>query len=110
MRSAVIRGLIACGICVASCIGDPTHGVSIHNGFGETIQVYTGQRTLEYRLNMAPGQTITQGWPYGWGPARRRIEAFNAAGMMVFCEIVITDDLGNRGWRIEVAPGHPSCE
>jgi hypothetical protein len=84
--------------------------VSIHNGFDQGIDVYTFERTPQYRLHFEPGQTITQGWPYGWGPPQRRIEAINAAGVLIFCQIVITDDLDKRSWRIEVAPGHPRCE
>jgi len=84
--------------------------MTIHNGFSEAIDVYTYERTPQYRVHFEPGQTIAQGWPDGWGPSRRRIEAVNGAGTLIFCEILITDDLGKRGWRIDIAPGHPSCE
>jgi hypothetical protein len=107
LRSTAIRfALVAC--CL-TC-GDPTHDVSIHNAFNQAIDVYTFERKPEYRLHFDPGQTITQGWPYGWGPAQRRVEAVNAVGTLIFCEIVITANLEKRGWRIEVAPGRPSCD
>jgi hypothetical protein len=109
LRKAALASVLA-ACFLTSC--DPSHDVSIHNAFNEPVDLYSFERKPEYRLHVEPGQTITQGWPYGWGPPRRRIEALNAAGALIFCEIVTTgtDDLGKRGWRIEIGPGHPSCE
>ena len=103
-------------ICfLTSCfgpIGDRTRDVTVHNGLDVPITVYSFGRDPRYKLVLAPGETTAQAWMYPISPEdfrKRRVEADDQSGRLLFCVDVNYRDLVTWKWTLDVAGGHESC-
>jgi hypothetical protein len=106
-RSVSRTAVLVAWAFLSAC--DPSRDVTLVNATGESIDVYQPAKEARYRLHMEVGQSITQGWAYGWGPPKRVIVADNASGAQLFCIVVTQADLDRLNQRVEIRPGVDQC-
>ena len=106
-RSVSQTAVLVAWAFLSAC--DPSRDVTLVNATGESIDVYQPVKEAKYRLHIEVGQSITQGWAYGWGPSKRLIAADNASGTQLFCIVVTQADLDRLNQRIEIRPGVDQC-
>lgn len=116
MIATSVLSLVA--ICLTACgfvgpVGDLTRAVRIRNHMDVPVVEYSyGRRDARYRERLAVGESIVQTWMYPISPGdsrKRRIEADDEAGTLVFCSDVGYEDLVKSEWRVDIAPGHERC-
>ena len=94
-------------------IGDRTHAVTIRNRLDRPIIEYSyGRRDPTLREMLAPGETLVQTWrsPIGSDDGRkRRVEADDDTGKLVFCADYGYQDLLRVDWTIDVVVGFERC-
>ena len=125
LSGCLLLALASCGLLILFTMlsgrpgfrmGDNSHSVVIKNETGEAVILYDCDRSAPAcRKPMAAGQILLNAWviPFptkeGRIPGRRRIEADDLDGNLVFCRIYAYEELVASGWEIRIVKGELAC-
>ncbi len=113
MRAAL---LVSLAMLLSACriIGDPGHGVFIHNATGARIVLYSmGGEQPALKETLQPDATIPTSWTIPSGPndaRQRKVEAEDLQGRLLFCRRYTYAELDRIRWRVEIVSGQLNCE
>lgn len=98
--------------CGGVIIGDPGHVVYLQNLSDTPVLVYEVSGTnkvLDGRVEAR--QTKKTAWLVPLDSSKKRtVEAYDDAGVLLFCRIYSFEELDRIGWRVEIVKGHNTCE
>lgn len=109
----LVWAAIGCGVPFLP--SDVSRDVAIENRTNARVVVYLdGRRDLPaLRMTLGPGETWRDGWLWPVQPddvRRRKVEAEDEQGNVIFCKRYSRLDLDQIGWRIEMTAGVASCD
>jgi len=111
LNTTLLLVFVGAASCGGVIIGDPSHVVYLHNTSDGAVLVYEVSGTDRvFDARVAAGATKEVGWLISrTSPRKRTVEAFDEAGVLVFCQSYSYDELEGIAWRIEIVSGQNAC-
>lgn len=104
--------LVALTLFCVTCIGDASHDVDIRNATGRDVLVIQHGAGPGRSQSLGAGATIKTAWlwPLSHMDARRRrVEAEDLGGKLIYCREFGFADLESIRWTIELREGELLC-
>lgn len=104
----VAAATAACGVVT---IGDPSHVAYLHNSTNRAVLVYEVARSDRvFDARVEADTTVKTSWLISKSSSTKRtVEAYDEAGVLVFCRRYSYEELQRIGWRIEIVAGQNTC-
>lgn len=105
---SIAANTAACGGVV---IGDPSHEVYWANKSDGAVMIYKSSGTEKmFYARLVPGERKADSWLISKSTTvKRTVEAYDEAGLRVFCRQYNYQDLQEASWQIEVVKGQDDC-